>query len=90
MYFALLNGGEILVIIIVVLVLFGGTRLPQLGDALGKGIRNFRKAVKKDEENADSDDEQSSEKKKEPLALPPASRSSQDLQKHLEKSNTST
>ncbi|TNE47430.1 MAG: twin-arginine translocase TatA/TatE family subunit [Deltaproteobacteria bacterium] len=68
MYFALLNGGEILVILIAILILFGGSRLPQLGDALGKGIRNFRRAVggKKDEEGEEKESE-----KKEPLALPP-------------------
>ncbi|HUK65196.1 MAG TPA: twin-arginine translocase TatA/TatE family subunit [Anaeromyxobacteraceae bacterium] len=37
--------GEILVIIVVLLLVFGPNKLPQLGDALGKGIRNFKKAT---------------------------------------------
>ena len=42
--------GEILVILVVVLLIFGANRIPQLGDALGRGIRNFKKA--KDEDDA--------------------------------------
>lgn len=34
---------EILLIMVVLLLLFGGTRLPQLGSALGSAIRNFKK-----------------------------------------------
>ncbi len=41
--------GEILVVLIVVLLVFGANRIPQLGDALGKGIRNFRKAAREDD-----------------------------------------
>ena len=36
---------ELLVILIVLLLLFGTKKLPQLGDSLGKGIRAFKKAV---------------------------------------------
>lgn len=40
-----LGTGEILLILAVLLLMFGGSKLPQLGDALGKGIRSFKKAV---------------------------------------------
>jgi len=39
-----LGFGEILVILAIALLVFGPSKLPQLGDALGKGIRNFKKA----------------------------------------------
>jgi len=39
-----LGFGEILVILVIALLVFGPSKLPQLGDALGKGIRNFKKA----------------------------------------------
>jgi len=42
--------GEILVILVIALLIFGPSKLPQLGDALGKGIRNFKKATTADEE----------------------------------------
>jgi sec-independent protein translocase protein TatA len=35
---------EMLIILFVVVLLFGANRLPQLGDGLGKAIRNFRAA----------------------------------------------
>ena len=37
--------GEILVVLVIALLVFGPSKLPQLGEALGKGIRNFKKAV---------------------------------------------
>jgi sec-independent protein translocase protein TatA len=40
---------ELVLIIIILLVVFGANRLPQLGDALGKGIRNFKKSFTSDE-----------------------------------------
>ncbi len=40
-----LGFGEILLILVIALVVFGPKKLPQLGDALGKGIRNFKKAT---------------------------------------------
>jgi sec-independent protein translocase protein TatA len=40
-----LGFGELLLIFIVILLIFGSSKLPQLGDALGRGIRNFKKSV---------------------------------------------
>ena len=40
-----LGTGEIILIFLVVMVVFGATKLPQLGDGLGKAIRNFKRAV---------------------------------------------
>jgi sec-independent protein translocase protein TatA len=37
--------GEMLVILVIVLIIFGAGKLPELGEGLGKGIRNFRKAT---------------------------------------------
>ncbi len=36
---------ELLVILAIILVLFGASRLPEAGKALGAGIRNFKKAL---------------------------------------------
>ena len=38
--------GELLIILVIVLIIFGPGRVPDLGEGLGKGIRNFRKAMK--------------------------------------------
>jgi sec-independent protein translocase protein TatA len=37
--------GEMFVILVIVLIIFGAGKLPELGEGLGKGIRNFRKAA---------------------------------------------
>lgn len=47
---------EILVILLIVAVLFGARKLPELGKGIGEGIRNFRKSLK-DENDSDSDKE---------------------------------
>jgi sec-independent protein translocase protein TatA len=39
-----LGMGELLVILVIVLLVFGAGKLPQIGDALGKSIRNFKSA----------------------------------------------
>jgi sec-independent protein translocase protein TatA len=36
--------GELIVILAIVLVIFGAGKLPQIGDALGRSIRNFKRA----------------------------------------------
>jgi sec-independent protein translocase protein TatA len=40
-----LGFGELLLIFVVILLIFGASKLPQLGDALGKGIKNFKRSV---------------------------------------------
>jgi sec-independent protein translocase protein TatA len=40
-----LGTGEILIILVIALLVFGPNKLPQLGDALGRGIRNFKKGA---------------------------------------------
>ena len=45
-----LGFGELLLIFIVILLIFGASKLPQLGDALGKGIKNFKRSVSGDNE----------------------------------------
>ena len=36
---------ELLIILLIVVVIFGASKLPQLGKGLGEGIRNFRKSL---------------------------------------------
>jgi sec-independent protein translocase protein TatA len=44
-----LGFGELLLIFLVVLLIFGSSKLPQLGDAFGKTIKNFKKATAEDD-----------------------------------------
>lgn len=41
---------ELLIIVFVIALIFGAPRLPQIGDALGRSIRNFKKSLKEDNE----------------------------------------
>ena len=44
---------ELIIILILVLVIFGAGKLPQVGGALGKGLRNFKSGIKdSDQEDA--------------------------------------
>lgn len=57
---------ELLVILVIVLIIFGANKLPQIGEGLGKGIRNFKKGIKKEEIDITSKKpEELSEKNKE-------------------------
>ncbi len=44
---------EILVILLIVAVLFGGKKIPELGKGLGEGIKNFKNALKKEKAEDD-------------------------------------
>jgi sec-independent protein translocase protein TatA len=45
---------ELLVILLIVIIIFGATKLPQLGKGLGQGLKNFKDSVKGDEPPSDN------------------------------------
>jgi len=49
--------GELIIILLVVLVLFGSKKIPDLAQGLGKGIREFKKAIKDVQEDIKVPDE---------------------------------
>lgn len=48
---------ELLIIFVIIMVLFGASRLPQMGRGLGEGIRNFKKGLKTVDEDDDEPDQ---------------------------------
>ena len=42
---------ELLIILVIVILIFGANRLPEIGRGIGKGIRNFKEANKEDEKS---------------------------------------
>lgn len=50
---------EIILILVIVLLLFGGKKIPELMKGMGKGIRNFKEGINSD----DDDDEEEARKK---------------------------
>lgn len=55
------GGTELMIIAGVIILLFGATKLPKLGGAVGESIRNFKKGIK--DENPKLADESEPEKK---------------------------
>ena len=41
---------EILIIFLIIALLFGGKKIPELGKGLGEGIRNFKRSISKDKD----------------------------------------
>jgi sec-independent protein translocase protein TatA len=47
---------ELLLIVLIIVIIFGARRLPELGKSLGEGIKNFKKSIGKEgSEDSDSD-----------------------------------
>ena len=44
---------ELLIILLIIVIIFGASRLPELGRGIGKGIRNFKDATKEGSEGSD-------------------------------------
>jgi sec-independent protein translocase protein TatA len=63
--------GELIVILLIVMVVFGANKLPGIGDALGRSIKNFKRASKvEDDEEKDAPEDKAAAKKQ--LATKPA------------------
>ena len=58
----MLGTPEIIAIVVVVLLLFGGKKIPELMKGLGKGVRGFKEGMKEVEDEINSVDEDSEKK----------------------------
>lgn len=63
--FAGLGGWEIAIIALVILLIFGGRKIPELMKGLGKGIKNFKEGIKESDAEKPEDDLQKQIKAKE-------------------------
>lgn len=59
-----LGTGEILLIVLVVLLLFGGKKLPELMRGMGRGVKEFKDAMEKPIDDSDKKDGESEKKDK--------------------------
>lgn len=59
---------ELIVIFILVIVLFGATKLPKLGASVGEGIRNFKRGMREVREEEELDEAKKLEAEKEAAA----------------------
>ena len=54
--FGTMGISELIIILVLVMIIFGAGKLPQVGGALGKGLRNFKDGVKEgNEEKSEKD-----------------------------------
>lgn len=53
-FMGFLGTTEILIILLVLVIIFGARKLPELGKGIGEGIRNFRKSLRDESESDDS------------------------------------
>jgi len=54
---------ELLIILVIVVIIFGVGKLPEIGSALGKGIKNFKKSVNGDDDSTKQPTKKEEEKK---------------------------
>jgi sec-independent protein translocase protein TatA len=55
---------ELMIILVLVLVVFGAGKLPQVGGALGKSLRNFKEGIKEEDEASKEKESAKIEEKK--------------------------
>lgn len=56
------NLSTILIILIIILILFGGKKIPELMKGLGNGLKEFKKAIEEPENNEKENDKKTFEK----------------------------
>jgi len=56
---------ELLIILVIILIIFGAGKLPQIGKGLGQGIKNFRDSTKSAKESPEEIPEDAGNNKKE-------------------------
>ncbi len=52
---------ELIIILVIIVIIFGAGKLPEIGSGIGKGIKNFKDATKKEEETKKLDDDTKSD-----------------------------
>ncbi len=49
---------ELIIILIIILIIFGAGKLPEIGSGIGKGIKNFKKATNQAQEEIEAPDDE--------------------------------
>lgn len=52
---------ELVIILVIIVIIFGAGKLPEIGSGIGKGIRNFKDATKKEDEPKPLEEDKSKE-----------------------------
>ena len=54
---------ELIVILVIIVIIFGAGKLPDIGSGIGKGIKNFKEAIKKEDDSKKIDEAKDTDKK---------------------------
>jgi len=49
---------ELIIILVIILIIFGAGKLPEIGSGIGKGIKNFKKATSESDKKEQIEDKQ--------------------------------
>ncbi len=49
---------ELVVILVIIVIIFGAGKLPEIGSGIGKGIKNFKEATKKEDDSKKIDEDE--------------------------------
>jgi sec-independent protein translocase protein TatA len=52
---------ELVIILVIIVIIFGAGKLPEIGAGIGKGIKNFKDATKKEDETKNLEEDNSKE-----------------------------
>jgi sec-independent protein translocase protein TatA len=56
-FFGPVGPTELILIVLIVVIIFGARRLPELGKSLGEGIKNFKKSITSKDKESETQDE---------------------------------
>jgi sec-independent protein translocase protein TatA len=72
--------GELIIILLIVLVVFGANKLPSIGDALGRSIKNFKRASKVEDDDEKDEKAGKDEKDEKPAKQLAATKPAKQLE----------
>jgi len=52
---------ELIIILVIIVIIFGAGKLPEIGSGIGKGIKNFKKATRDEDESSKIDNDKKEE-----------------------------
>lgn len=69
MILLVISGAHIIIVVVALLLLFGGKKIPELMSGIGKGMKDFKKAIKEDDETSAEPQKEAprADNKREPL-----------------------
>jgi len=69
MILLVISAGHIIIVVVALVLLFGGKKIPELMSGIGKGMKDFKKAIKEDDDTSvpNSKETPKTDNKKEPM-----------------------